>query len=319
MTAFQPMITGTRYVVSAGHYLATEAAMEILEAGGNAIDAGVTANLVLGVVQSEMVNIAGVARIMVYIAETNKVLTLTGVGPWPKSASLDRFVQEFGEVPIGILRTVVPAAPDANIQALRRWGTMTFGDVAKAAIRYARDGFPMHVMMHSYIKDHVNTYRMWPDNREIYLPNGEPPIIGKPFVQTDLANSLQYMVDQEAAASGDREDGLNAARDAFYKGDLAATIVKYHEENEGLMTAEDLADFSCNIEAPKKVIYKNSGKPIDIYACGVWCQGPVMLQMIKLLEGYDLRSMGHNSPNYIHTLAEAFKLSYTPAEKALLE
>ena len=123
MTAFQPMITGTRYVVSAGHYLATEAAMEILEAGGNAIDAGVTANLVLGVVQSEMVNIAGVAPIMVYLAETNEVLTLTGVGPWPKSASLDRFVQEFGEVPIGILRTVVPAAPDANIQALRRWGT----------------------------------------------------------------------------------------------------------------------------------------------------------------------------------------------------
>ena len=103
MTAFQPMITGTRHVVAAGHYLATEAAMEILDAGGNAIDAGVAANLVLGVVQSEMVNIAGVAPIMVYLAETNEVLTLTGVGPWPKAASLDRFVQEFGEVPIGIL------------------------------------------------------------------------------------------------------------------------------------------------------------------------------------------------------------------------
>ncbi|MEE3094709.1 MAG: gamma-glutamyltransferase, partial [Pseudomonadota bacterium] len=246
MTAFQPMITGTRHVVAAGHYLATEAAMEILNAGGNAIDAGVAANLVLGVVQSEMVNIAGVAPIMVYLAETNEVLTLTGVGPWPKAASLDRFVQEFGEVPIGILRTVVPAAPDANIQALQRWGTMTFSDVAKAAVRYARDGFPMHVMMHSYIADHVDTYRMWPDNQEIYLPNDAPPEVGKSFVQTDLAKSLQYMVDGETAAAGNREAGLSAARDAFYKGDLARTIVKYHEENEGLMTAEDLAEFSCD-------------------------------------------------------------------------
>ena len=314
MTAFQPMITGTRHVVAAGHYLATEAAMEILNAGGNAIDAGVAANLVLGVVQSEMVNIAGVAPIMIYIAETNEVLTLTGVGPWPKAASLDRFAEEFGEVPIGILRTVVPAAPDANIQAMQRWGTMTFGDVAKAAIRYARDGFPMHVMMHSYIADHVDTYRMWPDNQEIYLPNDAPPEVGKSFVQTDLAKSLQYMVDEETAAAGDREAGLSAARDAFYKGDLAQTIVKYHEENEGLMTAEDLAEFSCDIEAPEKIVYKNGGDPIDVYSCGVWCQGPVMLQMIKLLESYDLKSMGHNSPDYIHTMAEAFKLSFADRE-----
>jgi gamma-glutamyltranspeptidase len=139
MTAYQPMITGNEHVVSSGHYLATQAAMDVLEAGGNAIDAGVAANLVLGVVQSEMVNIAGVAPIMVYLADSNQVLTLTGVGPWPKAASLDRFVQEFGEVPLGILRTVIPAAPDANIQALSRWGTMSFGEVASAAIRYAPD------------------------------------------------------------------------------------------------------------------------------------------------------------------------------------
>ena len=99
MSAFQPMITGTQYVVSAGHYLATQAAMDILDAGGNAIDAGVAANLALGVVQSEMVQIAGVAPIMVYLVDSDQVLTLTGVGPWPKAASLDRFVQEFGEVP----------------------------------------------------------------------------------------------------------------------------------------------------------------------------------------------------------------------------
>jgi gamma-glutamyltranspeptidase/glutathione hydrolase len=315
MTAYQPMITGTQHVVAAGHYLATQAAMDILEAGGNAIDAGVAANLVLGVVQSEMVQIAGVAPIMVYLADSEQVLTLTGIGPWPKATSLDRFVQEFGEVPIGILRTVVPAAPDANIQALGRWGTMSFGEVATAAIRYARDGFPMHEMMRAYIKAHQDVYRMWPQNAEIYLPDDAPPVVGKSFLQTDLSKSLQYMVDQETASNGaGREAGLNAARDAFYKGDIASAIVKYHRENEGLLSAEDLAEFACEIAAPEKITYKNGGDPMDIYSCGVWCQGPVLLQMIKLIEGFDLKSMGHNSPDYIHTLAEAFKLSFADRE-----
>lgn len=315
MTAFQPMITGTQHVVAAGHYLATQAAMDILEAGGNAIDAGVAANLALGVVQSEMVQIAGVAPIMVYLADSDQVLTLTGVGPWPKAASLDRFVQEFGEVPIGILRTVVPAAPDANIQALGRWGTMTFGEVAAAAIRYARDGFPMHEMMRAYIEAHQDIYRMWPQNAEIYLPDDAPPVVGKSFKQTDLAKSLQYMADEEKSANGGgRQAGLDAARDAFYKGDLAAAIVKYHAENEGLLTAEDLAEYKSEIAPPEKITYKNGGDPMDIYSCGVWCQGPVLLQMIKLLEGFDLKSMGHNSPDYIHTLAEAFKLSFADRE-----
>ena len=315
MTSFQPMITGTKHVVSSGHYLASQAAMDILDDGGNAVDAGVAANLVLGVVQSEMVQIAGVAPIMVYLADSDQVLTLTGVGPWPKAASLDRFVQEFGEVPIGILRTVVPAAPDANIQALGRWGTMTFGDVAAAAIRYARDGFPMHEMMRAYIDAHQDVYRMWPQNAEIYLPDDAPPIVGKSFKQKDLARSLQYMADEEKSANGrGRQAGLNAARDAFYKGDLATAILKYHEENEGLLTAADLAEFSCDLALPEKVTYNNGGDPIDIYSCGVWCQGPVLLQMIKLLEGFDLKAMGHNSPDYIHTLAEAFKLSFADRE-----
>ena len=315
MSAFQPMITGTQYVVSAGHYLATQAAMDILDAGGNAIDAGVAANLALGVVQSEMVQIAGVAPIMVYIVDSDQVLTLTGVGPWPKAASLDRFVQEFGEVPIGILRTVVPAAPDANIQALGRWGTMTFGEVSSAAIRYARDGFPMHEMMRAYIEAHQDVYRMWPQNAEIYLPDDAPPVIGKSFKQTDLAKSLQYMADEEKSANGaGRQAGLDAARDAFYKGDLAAAIVKYHAENGGLLTAEDLAGYKSELAPPEKITYKNGGDPMDVYSCGVWCQGPVLLQMIKLLEGFDLKAMGHNSPDYIHTLAEAFKLSFADRE-----
>mgnify|MGYP003329122144 FL=1 len=192
---------------------------------------------------------------------------------------------------------------------------MSFGEVATAAIRYARDGFPMHEMMRAYIEAHQDVYRMWPQNAEIYLPDDAPPVVGKSFLQTDLSKSLQYMVDQETASNGaGREAGLNAARDAFYKGDIASAIVKYHRENEGLLSAEDLAEFACEIAAPEKITYKNGGDPMDIYSCGVWCQGPVLLQMIKLIEGFDLKSMGHNSPDYIHTLAEAFKLSFADRE-----
>ena len=311
--SYQPQINGNKHMIAAGHYLATQAGYDILEAGGNAIDAGVAANLVLGVVQSDMVNIAGVAPIMVYLKERDEVLTLAGVGPWPKAASLDRFVQEFGEVPLGILRTVVPAAPDANIQALLRWGTMSFAEVAAAAIRYARDGFAMHNLMAAYLEDHQETYRMWPGNSEIYLPGGKVPKIGDRFVQSDLAGSLQYMADQETASKNGRDSGLEAARDAFYTGDIGRTIVKFHEDNGGLLSMADMAAFECELLPPEKITY-SGGEPLDVYACGVWSQGPAMLQMLRLLDGIDLKSMGHNSADYIHTVAEAIKLCFADRE-----
>ena len=194
MTAFQPMITGTRHVVAAGHYLATEAAMEILNAGGNAIDAGVAANLVLGVVQSEMVNIAGVAPIMIYSAEHDEMVTLAGLGGWPAAARIDYFVdQHGGTIPLGVHRTVIPAAPDAWIEALIRYGSLPFEDVLRPAIALAREGFPMHHVMRDYIAANEAHYRRWPENARIYLPNGTVPAIGASFVQSDLAATMQYM------------------------------------------------------------------------------------------------------------------------------
>ena len=127
--AHRPTLQGTRHVISAGHYLATTAGFQILEAGGNAIDAGVAAGLTLGVVQSEYVNIAGVAPIIIYLAETDEVVSLSGLGVWPKAASVELFVNEHaGAIPPGVLRTVVPAAPNAWITALQRYGTLSFGD-----------------------------------------------------------------------------------------------------------------------------------------------------------------------------------------------
>ena len=300
-------------MISSGHLLATQAGFDVLEAGGNAIDAGVAAGMALGIVHSDMVQFAGVAPIMIYLAERDEVITISGLGWWPKAASLDRFVDEFGgAIPNGLLRTVVPAAPDAWIMALEKYGTMSFGDVAAASIRYARDGFSMHHVMRDYLVAHEATYRSYPSSAEIYLPGGRVPNVGENFIQSDLAASIQYMVDEErAAAIKGRAAGLQAARNAFYKGDLARIMADYHHDNGGWLTREDLAGFSSAIEAPVRTTYRG----IDVYTCGPWCQGPVLQQMLALLKNDDLTALGHNSTPYIHTLAEAIKLSFADRER----
>jgi len=309
----QPTINGTRYMISAGHFLATQAGFNILEAGGNAVDAGVAAGLALGVVHSDMVQFSGVAPIMIYIAERDQVLTISGLGWWPKATEIDHFIDHHdGTVPMGLLRTVIPAAPDAWIMALDRFGTMSFGDVASAAIRYAHDGFSMHHVMRDYIAAHTDTYGQWASSKAIYLPDGRVPEIGENFVQTDLARSIQFMADEERAASGQgRKAGLKAARDAFYRGDLAKTMVDFHRQNGGWLRAEDLAGYASAIEPPVRTTFQD----MDIYTCGPWCQGPVLQQMLSLLKGYDLAELGHNSTAYIHLVAEAMKLSFADRER----
>ena len=188
--ALRPVIRGHRHAIVAGHYLAAEAGFAILEAGGNAIDAGVAAGIALGVVHSDLVNVAGVAPIILYSAKTGQVETISGLGTWPSAMTPDLFQREHdGHIPVGLLRTVAPAAPDAWITALERHGTMTFGEVAEASIRLARDGFVMYPLMASVIAKKVENYARWPSNAAIYLPGGRPPAVGDVFVQADLGRS----------------------------------------------------------------------------------------------------------------------------------
>jgi gamma-glutamyltranspeptidase/glutathione hydrolase len=300
-------IIGTRHMVAAGHYLAAQAAFQILEAGGNAIDAGVCGGIALGVVQSEYVSFGGVAPIMIRPASTGQVFTISGLGCWPKVASLETFHGNYdGRIPPGILRTVVPAAPDAWITALERWGTMTFADVAAAAVRFATNGFAMPELMSRIITKAADNYRQWPDNAEIYLPGGEPPQPGDIFKQTDLGRTIQYMIDQETYAKGDRKAGLQAARHAFYVGDIATTMVRHQAENGGWMTADDLVEFHVGIESPTTVKFGD----LQVFTCGPWCQGPVLAQTLRMLDGIDIATLGHNEPAYVHTIVEAFKLAY---------
>ena len=306
-SSYRPAITGTRHMISAGHYLAAHAGFEILESGGNAIDAGCAAGIALGVLQSDLVNFAGVAPIIIYHAQSDKVITISGLGTWPKRIDPAIFKTDYsGTIPQDILRTVVPAAPDAWITALKLYGTKTFSDVASAAIRFASEGFTMYPLMASLIENNIASFQRWKSTADIYLPDGKPPVVGQLFIQADLARSIQYMVDEERAAKGDREDGLNAARNAFYTGDIAQTIVQYHKDHGGYLREDDLEEFRVGLEEPIQINYKGT----DIYTCGPWCQGPALQQILKLLEDFDLNSLGHNSPNYVHTLVEATKLAF---------
>ena len=309
LESLRPTIAGSRHVVSAGHWLAAQAAFEILEAGGNAIDAGVAAGLALGVVQSELVNIAGVrADHHLYLAERDEVVTISGLGCWPRGLDPQLFMREHGgRIPEGLLRTVTPAAPDAWITALALYGTMSFADVASAAIAFARDGFVMYPLMSQLIGAYAAGYRRWDSSAAIYLPGGQAPRVGEIFVQTDLAASLQHMADCERAASQrGREAGLMAARRAFYAGDIGRAIVAYHEANGGLLTMADLAAFQVGIEPPVSAAVAGA----TLYSCGPWCQGPVLLQMLTMLAPGDLAGLGHNSPAYLHRLVETVKLAF---------
>ena len=188
MPTHHPRIIGTRHMVASANFLAAQAGFEILEAGGNAIDAGVAGGIALGVLQCEYVHFAGVAPIMIHIADTGETVSISGLGPWPKLASAAWFQEhQGGRILTNIKRTVVPAAPDAWITALERYGTMSFANVAASAIRFGREGFGFQSISHEIMSDSAETIRRWPQNAAIYLPGGEAPKPGQRFFQSDLA------------------------------------------------------------------------------------------------------------------------------------
>ncbi len=202
----RPNIIARDHVVVSGHYHASLAGFQVLEAGGNAIDAGVATGLAIDVLESEFVGFGGVAPIMVRLAD-GTVRVVNGVGPWPADADIAVFHDKYhGAIPDGLLHTVVPAAPANWIEALRRWGTLSFGDVAAAAICFARDGFPVYPFFHEIIAAKQHEIARYPTTAEIFLPHGSAPEVGSIFKQEDLARTLQFMVDAERAAPG-REAG----------------------------------------------------------------------------------------------------------------
>ncbi len=309
MRATRPTICGTRHAIAAGHYLAAAAGFAVLEGGGNAVDAACAAGIALGVLHPDLVSVAGVAPIIIRLAD-GTVETIAGVGPWPMSIPRDLFREHHGgKMPPGVLRTVVPAAPDAWITALQRHGTMGFPDVADAARRFAMEGFAVYEGLADSIAKNAAAYRRWDYNAAIFLPGGAPPQVGDKFVQADLAKTLGYMID-EARAAGSREAGLQAAHDAFYRGDIAREIAAFQAQEGGFLTMADMAAYRSPVVPALRTAWRGH----RLLSCGPWCQGPTLAQALLLVERAGLDGLAHNSADYLHVLTECLKAAFADRE-----
>jgi len=305
---FRPMIAASKYVVAAGHYLASQAGMRILDAGGNAVDAGVAAGLCINVTQPDLTNLGGVAPIILYLAKTREVITISGLGRWPKRARLEHYRDTLGgKIPLGVQNAITPSACDAWLTALARFGTKTLGEVMAPAIELAQDGFPLsRLACYMLTSVHQNLVQ-WPTSAAYLRPDGSPFQPGDILRQTELADTFRMLCEAEKqAAHLGRAQAIMAARDLFYKGELARRMAAFSQAQGGFLDYDDLASFSVKLERPVSTNYRG----FDVYACGPWCQGPVVPQTLNILRNFDLKALGHNSPQALHLIIEALKASF---------
>ncbi|MEZ4569083.1 MAG: gamma-glutamyltransferase [Thermomicrobiales bacterium] len=307
----RPSIQATRFAAATGHYLATEAAMRILRLGGNAIDAGVAAGICIDVLLPDLCNFGGVAPIIVHHKESGDLVSISGLGKWGRSTNREQLARDGnGEIPAGSKRSIVPGAPDAWLTALARYGKLTFADVVQPAIELAEGGFVVYPSLERNLGQAVGNLSQWPSSSSIFLQNGNVRPAGTILKQKDLATTFKRMVRAEEAAGGGRAAGVEAARDEFYKGDIGREIAEFVQSNGGTVSESDLATFRSEIEEPPHVTYEG----IDVYVCGPWCQGPVLAETLNIISGFDLRGMGHNSADYIHSVAESLNLAFSDRE-----
>jgi gamma-glutamyltranspeptidase/glutathione hydrolase len=307
--AERPPVMGRNAGVSAGHPLTTAAAFEVLTQGGNAFDAGVAALLVGGVVEQDLYSLGGEALVLVYPRREGKVTSIVGQGWAPKAATIDWYTGRGKTLDgAGLDPAVVPGALHAALTVLEQWGTMSFERVAARAIEYAKDGFPLRPLTAQAIKGNLTFFQSWPDNQRYWLkPDGSMYAAGETIKLPTLARTLELMVEAErAGASRGREAGVRAARDRFYKGDIAREMVAFLKKHEATFELDDFAEFFARVEAPATTSYRG----YQVYKHGFGSQGPVLLEALNILEQFDLKAMKHNSADYLHTVVEALKLAY---------
>ena len=309
LQAQRPAVSGPSAGLSTGHPLTSAAAFETLVQGGNAFDAGVTALLVGGVVEQDLFGLGGESLVLVYPADEGKVTSVVAQGWAPKGASIEWYESRdrdlFGE---GLDPAVVPGALHGALIVLERWGTMSFEQVSARAIQYAEHGFPLRPLTARAVEANLEFMEAWPENQRFWLkPDGSLYAAGETIKFPTLADTLTKMVEAERAhAHLGREQGIAAARDRFYKGDIAEQMVAFLQEHGAPFELSDFAEFYSRVEEPTSTDYRG----YTIYKHGFNSQGPVLLQTLNILEEFDLQAMGHNSPDYIHTVVEAMKLAY---------
>ena len=304
----RPEITGSHGIVAGGRHYSIAAGIKMLEAGGNAVDAGVAAVFAASVVEISHFGFGGECPLMVYDAKTRKVVVVNGQGPAPGAASPALF-QAKGKVDAnGPLAATVPAVMDALAIALADYGSMRLEQVMAPAIAYA-DGFPMYAFLRDYFVRERKATERWEWSRKTYYPEGRIPEAGEVFRQPNLAKTLREIVAAERAAfakTHDRKAAIAAGRDAFYMGPIARRIAEADRAAGGVLDYQDLASFHGRVEEPVRTTFRG----FDVFKAGPWDQGPVLLQTLNILAGFDLAAMGHDSADYVHTVHEAIKLAY---------
>lgn len=307
--ALRPAVMGPSGGVSTGHPLTTAAAYATLLKGGNAFDAGVTSLLVGGVLEQDLYGLGGEALVLVYPRSERKVTAVVGQGWAPKAVDVNWYLSRKKDLNgAGLDPAVTPGALHAALTVLEKWGTLSFEDVAAQAIAYARDGFPIRPSTARAIQNQLKFMQAWPDNQKYWLkPDGSGYAAGETIKLPTLARTLTRMVEAERAAkSKGRQAGIVAARDRFYKGDIAREMVAFLQEHGAPFVYEDFADFFAKVEAPAQTTYRG----YTVYKHGFGSQGPTLLQTLNILERFDLQAMGFGSADYLHTVTEAMKLAY---------
>jgi gamma-glutamyltranspeptidase / glutathione hydrolase len=329
---FRPVVRGKRGVVAGGQPLSVEAGLRILRSGGNAVDAGVATVLAASVIEFSHFSFGGEVPILIKL-KGQKVSVVEGMGQAPIKATREFFVNRdlnrsasTGQAPnlnprrgglipaTGPLSATVPAVLDACVTALDQFGTKSLAEVMQPAIELA-DGFPIDELRVQYIRSRSAIFSQWPDANRVFLPGGEIPKVGDIFVQADLARTLREIVRAERLAAkgtkNNRHAGLMAARDYFYRGPIARRIGDYMQANGGLIAAEDFSRFQAKVGQPVETDYRG----YQVYKAGFWTQGPAFLETLNLIEGFDLKKLGHNSTAYVHTLTEALKLGLADRDR----
>jgi gamma-glutamyltranspeptidase / glutathione hydrolase len=307
-------------MVASTHWLASAAGMAVLEKGGNAFDAAAAAGFVLQVVEPHLNGPGGEVPVIGHDARRGETFVVSGQGPAPAAATLEAYAGLDLVPGSGLLAATVPGAFGGWMLLLREYGTLSLRDVLGYAIMYAESGYPLVPAISWSIASVAGLFREhWHSSAEVYLAGGGAPAPGTLFANPALAATYRRVLAEAEAASADRDEQIEAARRAWYDGFVAEEIGKFAatevmdvtgERHRGLLTGNDLAGWHARLEAP--VTYDYAG--YTVCKTGPWGQGPVFLQQLALLAGFDLTALDPNSAEYIHTVTEVAKLAFADRE-----
>ncbi|MFL6160777.1 MAG: gamma-glutamyltransferase family protein [Jatrophihabitantaceae bacterium] len=309
-------------MVASTHWLGTAVGMSVLERGGNAADAAVATGFVLQVVEPHLNGPGGEVPILLWDPAERAVRVVAGQGVTPAAATIDRYRDEgLAMVPgTGLLAATVPGAFGGWLRLLAGWGSWRLADVLAPAIHYAEQGFPVLPAIRTTIETVARTFLDdWPASAAAWLPGGAVPAVGSRLRNPALASTWRRLLAESERPGASREVGIEAARQCFYSGFIAEAIVDHArrpvrdasgEPHAGVLTGEDLSRWRCPVEEPASFDYHG----YRVYKTGPWAQGPVFLQQLSLLAGFDLTVAGLLSADYLHTIVECGKLAFADRE-----